>query len=148
MKNVNQSKQSDSISAYVILNKKGKHVATVQALYGNSGGVQVDVWGEYKLVHQVKVGGYGYDKFTAALAGAVIDGIKIYDHCGGYEPEEKALKDKAVKLYAIDADKGKRFATKHGMRFANWVDGKPTSAYFDSGLDRLRSFGYQVIKAV
>lgn len=148
MKNINQSKQADNISAYVILNKKGQHVATVQALYGNGGGVQVDVWGKSELIHQVKVGGYGYDKFTAALAGAVIEGIKMYDHCGGYEPEEKALKAKAVKLYAIDVDKGKRFAAKHGMSFANWVDGKPTSAFFASGLDRLLSFGYQVIKAV
>jgi hypothetical protein len=148
MKNVNQSKAAGDLSAYVILNKKGVHVATVQAHYGSGGGVQVDVWGKSELIHQVKVGGYGYDKFTAALAGAVIDGVKLYDHCGGYEPEEKALKARLVKVASTNPDQAKRLANKHGMHFGNWVDGKPTSAFFVSGLDRLSTLGYKVIKAI
>lgn len=148
MKYVTDSKAAGSLSAYVILNKKGVHVATVQAHYGSGGGVQVDVWGAHELIHQGKAGGYGYDKFTAALSGAIIDGVKIYDHCGGYAPEEKKLKEKAVKLYAFDPEKGERFANKHGMSFSNWNNGTYTSCYFASGLDRLTALGYRVIKAI
>lgn len=147
MKQVRESNAAKSLSAYVIF-KKGEHIATVQAYYANSGGVSVDVWDKHSLSHQGKAGGYGYDKFTAALSGAVIDGVKLYDHCGGYDEAEMAIKLKAVKLYQTSEVKAKRFAAKHGLQFANWRDGKPTSAFFESGLNRLSALGYTVISAI
>lgn len=41
---VRETSAGKSISAYVVLNKKGEHVATVQGHYSNSGRVTVDVW--------------------------------------------------------------------------------------------------------
>ena len=148
MKQVIDTAAAKSISAYIIL-KEGVHIATVQAHFANSGGVIVDVFNTKEgLIHQGKAGGYGYDKFTAALAGAVIDGVKLYDHCGGYEPSDKALKEKGVELYQTDEKKAEDFADKYGMDFFNWVDGKPMSCYFKSGLDRITALGYIVIKAI
>lgn len=94
-----------SVSAWVIL-KRGKEVATVRAHYGNGGSVTVNVWqrsdaaersakateryghpleatdkynspGSYQAD---RAGGYGYDKFTAALGGMWIDGHRMSDH--------------------------------------------------------------------
>lgn len=41
---VRETKAGSSVSAYVVLNKKGEHVATVNAHFANSGRVSVDVW--------------------------------------------------------------------------------------------------------
>lgn len=41
---VRETSAGKSISAWVILNKKGVHVATVNAHYSNGGRVSVDVW--------------------------------------------------------------------------------------------------------
>lgn len=41
---VRETSAGKSISAWVIMNKKGVHVATVNAHYSNSGRVSVDVW--------------------------------------------------------------------------------------------------------
>lgn len=41
---VRETKAGSSISAYVVMNKKGVHVATVNAHFSNGGTVTVDVW--------------------------------------------------------------------------------------------------------
>lgn len=41
---VRETKAGSAISAYVILNKKGEHVATVNGHYSSGGRVSVDVW--------------------------------------------------------------------------------------------------------
>lgn len=41
---VRDTKAGQSVSAYIILNSKGEHVATVNAHFANSGRVSVDVW--------------------------------------------------------------------------------------------------------
>lgn len=43
-KQVRETAAGKSISAWIVLNKKGKHVATVNAYYPNGGGCSVDVW--------------------------------------------------------------------------------------------------------
>ncbi len=43
-KQVRSTNAGHSISAWVILNSKGEHVATVNAHYSNGGRVSVDVW--------------------------------------------------------------------------------------------------------
>lgn len=118
-KQVRETAAGQSISATVVLNKKGEHVATVQAHYSNAGRVTVDVWStsvglegmckradlwaklptdkDYKSgafdlwsLQQGSAGGYGYDKHAAALAGLIIDGHTIADHCGQVPEAEKA----------------------------------------------------------
>ena len=191
-KQVRETAAGQSISASVILNKKGEHVATVQAHYSNAGRVTVDVWstsvglegmckradlwaklptdkdykaGAFDLWHlqQGSAGGYGYDKHAAALAGLIIDGHTIADHCGQVPEAEKArvslmrayrraVVGNAVKTPAA-RDGWQQKAKRIGCHFANWqqdADGCEGwgSLHFDQGLARLESLGYTVIRAI
>lgn len=128
MKQVRETNAGKVISCYAIL-KDGKLMATVHSHYSKSGVCTVDVW-EKTLVHQGRAGGYGYDKFTAALAGAVICGVKMYDHC---VPVKVGTED----MIQI-AQHGK--AEKIG---AHWANGD-SDLYYISGLDRLKCFGFKV----
>lgn len=137
MKQVRETKSGKEIAAWIILNKKNQHVATVQAYYGNR--VQVDVWhmtGDTKL-QQGSASGYGYDKFTAALSGLIIDGHKMTDHCG-------ARIDNKEGVWPYEAK------PKKGYHFANYSQEKGgyTSCYRLSGLDYLKAFDYKVIQAI
>jgi hypothetical protein len=175
-------------SAWVILNKKGEHVATVTAQYPRDGAGRMyvnvrnitrsaqqrtadryaathgkrfadrdgcDVGGLHVWFQAASAGGYGYDKTTAALAGLIVDGHTLADHCGGV-PEADKAKDRLFAAYckaaATDDTAEMRAecaakAHKIGARFANWSreDGCYTSLHFESGLDRLRTLGYTVI---
>lgn len=121
-KDIADTAAAKSLSAWVILNKKGVQVGTVVAHFANSGGVTVNVnlWGDsltretaeamgyafgederittrhgkatpyagqyaYKVAGQQvgRAGGYGYDKFTAALSGLFIGKHEMSNHCGG-----------------------------------------------------------------
>lgn len=163
-----QIREISDCSAYIVLDKKGQHAATVQFRYGSGGGVQCDVWsrkdGYLQLTHQKKAGGYGYDKAAAALAGAEIDGYRMADHCG--RVEEKGEKKRAALLRAylrrvkageMSREEHREFeekARRMGCRFANWNTpalGNGSgwgSLHNESGLDRLRAFGYQIITAI
>jgi len=146
-KQVRETTFGKGISAYVILRNDGRHVATVQAAFLESGSVMVDVWGPHSLEHQGKAGGYGYDKFTSALAGAKIDGHTIYDHSNGNGSELHTLMERYQRAsnhsQIWDAE-----ASKIGARWANYKDGKYTSLYYVSGLGRLTDLGYKVIQAI
>lgn len=191
-KQVRETAAGQSISATVVLNKKGEHVATVQAHYSNAGRVTVDVWStsvglegmckredlwaklptgkDYKSgafdlwsLQQGSAGGYGYDKHAAALAGLIIDGHTIADHCGQVPEAEKAraallrayrraVVGNAVKTPAA-RDGWQQKAKRIGCHFANWqqdADGCEgwVSLHFDQGLTRLESLGYTVISAI
>lgn len=89
MKQVRETTAARSIRAIVIMRGK-RHVATVQAHYGNSR-VSVDVWHtDGTPLQQGSASGYGYDKFTAALSGLTIDGHKMTDHCGARKTRHAA----------------------------------------------------------
>ena len=211
-KQVRETTAGASISAWVILNKKGQHVATVNAHYSNGGRVSVDVWNmgteavrssfdtarangrlsdadlakhiskapdyykteESRLdwaaydameMQQSSAGGYGYDKFTAALSGLIIDGHTIANHCGQVPEAEKAraaLMRQYCKAHDTSAARitanvnGKDYkywdkkAARIGASFANYTTDKErfTSLHFTSGLDRLTALGYTVIQAI
>lgn len=157
MKQVRETTAGKSISAYVILNKKGEHVATVQSHYSNGGTCTVDVWSENgDPLQQGRAGGYGYDKFAAALAGLKIDGHTMADHCGDV-PEQSAAKARLFSAYrkalgkpGFDQKAWNAKADKLGARFANYrsEDGGYSSLHFESGLDRLTMLGYRVISAI
>ena len=116
----------------------------------------VDVWGIGEMIHQGKAGGYGYDKFTSALSGAVIDGHTIYNHSvGNYNKDNPQYPDlnQLMQRYGRNSNKQdeaywRNEADKIGASFTNYHDGKYTSLYYVSGLDRLRSFGYKIIQAI
>lgn len=142
------SELSDS-TALVVLNKKGEHVATVNYRYGSGGGVQCDVFNRGNLVHQKKAGGYGYDKATAALSGAVIDGYQMADHCGHAEAAGEKARARLIAAYkrnpaAHDYQEWAARAHRIGCHWANGMN----SLYFCSGLDRLAAIGYRVIHAL
>lgn len=78
---VSDTAAGKSLSAYVILNPKGQHVATVKAHFSNAGVCLVNVHCTRDGFQYARASGYGYDKFTAALSGLTIDGHKMSDHC-------------------------------------------------------------------
>lgn len=154
-KQVRETSFGKGISAYVILRSDGKHVATVQAAFLDSGNVMVDIWGPHFLEHQGKSGGYGYDKFTAAIAGAKIDGVTIYDHSVGVWDERQSDQYKDLNSlmarYNRSENKDGNWQDKAraiGASFSNWKDGKYHSLYYISGLERLTAMGYKVIQAI
>ena len=146
-KYVTETKAGQAVSAFIILNKKGKQVGKVHAHYANSGKVTVDVW-DYSLDESLQQGsasGYGYDKFSAALAGCTIDGVALFDNCGRDAKLEKILA--AFSKLDNNAENRATFdkkVIKLGARFANGYK----SLYYQAALDRLDCMGYQVIQAI
>jgi len=151
MVQVRETAAGKSISAWVILNRKGVFVARVQAHYGQSR-VLVNVWtmtGDVPL-QEGSASGYGYDKFTAALSGLIIDGHKMTDHCG---ENRKPPKGHSVWPDGTKAPKGYRFGNYvqkgHGDLFGLPEDAEGwTDCWRISGLEYLSALGYQVISAI
>ncbi len=183
MKQVREMEAAKKIRAIIVINPKGEHVGTVQAYFGAR--VVVDVWnvGDRAIIKTAKAqgvelsaadewekfapfahqqgsaGGGGYDRFTAALAGMYIDGIKLFDHCGQDENSRRALV-----AYQKDSEKycgegaspearqtgekvlkrKRELFRRQGMRLAN--GGK--SLHYMDGLNRLREMGYKIITAI
>lgn len=179
-------------SAWVVLNPKGEHVATITAQYPRDGAGRMyvnvrnitrsaqqrtadryattcgkrlidrdatDEGGLHLWFQAASASGYGYDKTTAALAGLIVDGHTLADHCGRV-PEAETARARLFAAYqkacaAYKAAPSGEFplsawsdkAHKIGARFANWSReaGGYTSLHFESGLDRLRTLGYTVI---
>jgi hypothetical protein len=149
--------QRSNVAVYVVL-KGARRVALVQALYPKDGAgrlsVEVHTWdktGNY-TEYKSSASGYGYCKQTAALAGAVIDGYVMADHCG--RVEDKAMKAAARLLKQHQAGVLKcdwqAKAKRLGFRFANWDDKREcyTSLHPQAGLDRLTDMGYRVLQAI
>lgn len=138
--------EKSNTAAHVVI-KNGEVRAIVQFLYTKAGMVYCQVIDKINggLIHEGKAGGYGYDKASAALAGAIIDGVKIYDHCSLPTENDKQIMRGLVEMhkrwgYELARDE----AAKHGARMANGGE----NAYYEVGLDRLRVMGYKVIQAV
>lgn len=205
---VRETSAGKSVSAYVVLNKKGEHVATVNAHFSNGGTCTVDVWNigdsaakrclaaalksgdvtpavlekavkaskarrdwgdcqrhedfaAYDLfgLQQGRAGGYGYDKFAAAISGLWIDGFKIADHSGTSAATKKLYKayqaalSKATDCKAVE-DQFRIKAAKIGAHFANYRNAQDGgfggwgSLYLEAGLKRLETMGYKVIQAI
>lgn len=163
MKQVRETKAGSSISAYVVMKDK-KEIATVQAHFGNST-VTVNIWDGHNELQQGRAGGYGYDKFTAALSGMTISGVTLNDHCGTNKATERMLKAYRKEIKGLSRDERREHekkwqvkAEKKGMRFANYCkvnqgdeDCKEyvyTSLFLESGLDKLKMLGFNVIQAI
>lgn len=111
-KYVYDTKAAKSISAYVILNKKGVHVATVKAHFSDGGNCLVNVHDFNGEFQHATAGGYGYDKFAAALSGMTIDGHKMSNHASS---EGAPKLPKGRKTYPNN------FKTPKGYSLANWT---------------------------
>lgn len=131
-KYVRDTAAGKSISAYVILNKKGQQVATIHAHYSNGGQCLVNVWDDRAGFQQASAGGYGYDKFTAALSGLTIDGHTMSNHCGS---EGVPKKPKGRATYPSD------YKVKPGYELANWQQvsrATGSKVYSNSWYDRAK----------
>lgn len=143
-KYVNDTKAGKSISAYVVLNPEGKEVAVVHVHYSDSGVCLVNVF-DYgpngKGFQQRTRRGYGYDKFTAALAGMTIDGHVMSDHGHTGLPFPEGFD------YFPEG-----FAAPAGYELANYrydhVDRGWRSCHRLAGLAYLRALNYNVIQAI
>ncbi len=175
-KYVRDTKAAKSIAAYIVL-KKGIEIATVNAHFSDGGKCLVNVWAngensekknqsaylktygkpskEDMYFQSGTAGGYGYDKFTAALSGCFIDGVMMSDHCGRDTASEKMLAayikacaGKSV-IYGSDFQKSwNKKAAKIGASFANWTESGYQSLHYASGLDKLKAAGYTVLQAI
>jgi hypothetical protein len=168
---VRETAAGRSISAWVIL-KGSREVATVQSHYSNGGRVLVNVWQESEAAQRsekaairdgvklkpeeyrepmrfqaASAGGYGYDKFTAALSGLYIDGFRMSDHTSGRGAPKPP---KGRKTYPV------RYVPPKGYTVANFVpaDRSPDGAdgylscFRMEGLRFLEARGYRVIQAL
>lgn len=168
-KYVSETKAGKSISAYVVLNKRGELVATVSAHHSDGGTCLVNIRQEQAAAEKsakaagVSVddmyfqrdtaSGFGYDRFAAAMRGLWIDGHKMADHCGTSEKTKRLLAayiKAAPFASAEDEKKWYEKARKVGAEFANWNSGagRYGSLYVRAGLGALESMGYQVINVV
>lgn len=167
-----------SISAFIVLNRKGDYVATVRIHYGNSTVLanihQTDSAARkcFALAHGLdsvasneigrtayklfgfqhgKASGYGYDKATAALAGLMLDGHVITNHCSRLDAPKPP---RGRKSFPRD------YKPRKGYSLANWrtrdFDGRDLpdneagyqDCYRDSGLKYLESIGYRIHQAI
>ncbi len=108
---------------------------------------QPDDYGEGLTYQAARAGGYGYDKETAALAGMIIDGVEMTNHCAVRLPLPKG-----EPLFPLD------FTPPAGYRPANYQragegafgadlpEGAAgyMSCYRESGLKVLEALGYTV----
>lgn len=110
------TKAARSLSVYVIMKGK-KHVATVRAYHpGSSCRVEVSNLGDVPEGEHRQTGtagGYGYDKFTAALSGLKVAGHVMTNHC---ERMGAPRKPRGLPCYPDDAKPRK------GYSFANRVE--------------------------
>lgn len=116
-KYVNDTASGKSVTAYVVLNKKGAHVATVRAVWSKSGVCLVNVHDDAAGFQHAKAGGGGYDKFTACLNNMTIDGHKLSDHCAD---RIKLKKGQYIFPSNSKAPKGYSFANHCEI----WADGR------------------------
>jgi len=162
-KYVGDTKAGKSIQAWIILDKRGREIACVRSHYSDGGACLVNVfnYGETNKSAKTKgfqsatAGGYGYDKFTAALSRMEIDGIKLGNHC------EYSKKPPANGVWPKD------FKAPKGWHLANYRESETveadggykrvplppekcgyTSLYRADGLKYLEAIGYRVLKAI
>ena len=118
-KQVRECAAAKNIAAHLIFKKRNAGrdtiVATVHFSYGKSGRVRCDVWDgqSHTLSHQGVAGGYGYDKKTASMIGAVIDGEMMYDHCG-----QQLRPPVPLEVFP------RNYSVPQGYHLANWNQGK------------------------
>lgn len=179
-KSVFDTKAAQDLSAWVVLKGK-KQVGRIIAHYGRSR-VTVEVH-DYSgksenTVQRDFASGYGYDKFTSALSGMTLDGVKFTNHCG---EQIKKTSRNSVKGNVMQGDYMREtrlfprdYKPRKGYSLANWASGEKrvanhnedgsfshwtteecenaiegySNCYRRAGIDILRDLGYTVIQAI
>lgn len=138
MKRVQEYAAGDKIGAWIVIDPNGEYVGKVLAHYGQ-GTVAVDVFDYNGEFQQGRATGYGYDRFTCALSGLQINGIKFSDHCGEQldKPDGGFHRD-------FDVPPGYSLANFQGDSCGNTYG----SCFRDAGLNVLQGHGYSVIQAI
>lgn len=133
MKYIRETAAAKSLSAYVIF--KGDIYIGKVLSHHTEQACKVEVWSNFELIHTGRATGYGYDMYTKALSGAVIDGHEISDHCqiqlatpaeGGWDGDFKLT----------------------GYWAGNFKDSLYRSCYKMPGLGYLKDIGYTVIQVL
>ena len=159
---VNQT-QFSRVSSYTITHPKREGHAVINVAYPKDGAGRLtvyvrDCFGEQCTTTRGTAGGYGYDKFTAALSEHTIDGHLMSDHATQDSTSKRLLKAYGkARLAGEDGEKVRTRAKKLGYFFTNWSEGggyQPNgwngwqSCYRGSGLELLRTLGYRIIQAI
>lgn len=157
MKYVAESVAGKKISAYIIT-KDGEFCAKIQAHHTYNSTVVNVFDGSFQCLRGTSL--------TTALAGHKVCGIQMYDDCASNETLKKHLSD--YWEGKLTEEQLRSIAIKEGARLTNhetFLDGVPRhhftgdrekavvttkwgSMYAISGLDRLRSFGYNIYQAI
>ena len=161
MKTVAETPAGKQISAWIIM-KGSREVGCVRAHYSHSGRVSVNVFNygpknpdaEELGFQSGHAGGYGYDKFTAALSGLSIDGVKMGNHCqfskkmpkGGFR--KKAPRGWCLTNNAKFNENGEQLHCGKAERDETPGYWAFTSCYRESGFSLLEALGYKVIQAI
>ena len=156
---VRETAAGKSLSAYVVLNRKGRHVATVHAHYSNGGTCTVDVWnhGDDATERTAKAMGYKLDN-----VGTIIEGKSTGQHAykvaglqqgraggGGYDKFAAALSGMLIDGHKLNDHCGVRLAppkgrlwqdsdrpklAKKGFGLSNWSSANSTNGYGRQGV--------------
>jgi len=151
------------VAAKIVTHPKKDGYAKVLAAYPKDGAGRltvyvVDGFGPRFTTQRGRAGGYGYDKFTAALSGLTIDGHVMSDHSGADLMAAKLLKQYGkIALAGQDTTAIEAKIRAKGYSLTNWTSNggyKPNewngyqSCYKTPGLDYLRAIGYRVIDVI
>lgn len=169
-KYVSETAAAKSLRVVVIM-KGSRHVATIRAHFGNSR-VLVNVFQDSKAqlasaktrktdtesraahdaygFQYASATGYGYDKYSAALAGLIIDGHEMTDHCQGKIKPPRGLKlfpreFKAPKGYSLANWNQRRVQNDDGTWRYEGEEGY-SDCYRKTGTDFLRDIGYTILQ--
>src|SRR5690606_31099936 len=123
-KYVLETKAAKALSCYIIM-RCNKHIATVRAHFADGGTCVVNVHHtraarKFAEFQHATASGWGYNKFTAALRGLVIDGHTMVDDC-----EVKLKYPKGRASFPRD------YKAPKGYRLANYAEG--SERWKDSG---------------
>lgn len=140
-------------SAYVVLSPTGEHVGSIKVAHPADGAGRMRVyvadwtrdrpadvdWADFTRWQAGAATGYGYDKFTAAIAGLTVAGFTFADHAS---PERPPYPE-GLDHYPAG------FVPPPLFRMANpRGDGGWASCYRVAGLDGIREAGFTVIQAL
>jgi hypothetical protein len=143
MKQANEYKPYESITAKVVLGPDGEVAARVWMHFGSTVTVTIqDYTNPAETNTQTgRAGGGGYDRATAAMTGMTIGPVTINDDCDrvieGQHSEAEAAELAGLTLRQF----------KDAAYIANHRPDGRGDVYWRSGLDKLAAFGYRVIWA-
>ncbi len=148
VRQVRETKEGSCISAYVVIDKKGKDLAHIHVHHSiNKKGhiYRADI---FQPSIRDGFNQYRGDTLASALHQALVCGVRLYDHAS-----TGAETTRWLELYKkAKTPEGKTKvvlkAEKYGMTFVNANTEGFQSLHFVGGLERLQFFGFKVIQVM